>query len=106
MQLQREWVGVVGDLIKKQRAALEAQFRVGLDNFEAAFHLVEAKNLEEVRSKAVSQWQKSFDCLQQTCEAQARDVQAAMGKVVEIMTKGLPALKCVAASPAKEKQPA
>jgi len=106
MQVRKEWVEVVGDLIKRQRESLEAQFSVGLGNIEEAFHLVEAQNPEEVRSKIVARWQKTFDCLRQTCEAQARDFQAAMGKGVEIMTKGFPALKCVATTTAKEKQPA
>jgi len=101
MQLQREWVGVVGDLIKKQRESLEVQFSAGLGNIEKAFHLAEAQNPEELRTKTVELWQKTFDCLRQTYEAQARDFQAAMGKYAELITQGLPDLK----GTAKDKQP-
>ena len=33
-------------------------------------------------------WQKSIDCLRQTCEAQLRDFQMAAAKWTEFMMKG------------------
>jgi hypothetical protein len=93
MKLQKKWVEVVGDLVKKQRELLETQFNAGLKNIEEAFHLAEAQNPEELRAKTVLLWQKTFDCLRQTYETQARDFQAAVVKCAEAMTKGSPAPK-------------
>jgi len=101
MKFQKKWVEVVGDLIKKQRESLEAQFSAGLGNIEKAFHLAEAQNPEELRAKTVELWQKTFDCLRQTYEAQGRDFQAAMGKYAELITQGLPDPK----GTAKDKKP-
>jgi hypothetical protein len=87
-KLQKKWAEIVGELVKKQREALEAQFSAGLRNIEEAFHLAEAKDPEELRAKTVELWQKTFDCLRQSYEAQVRDFQAAVTKWTELMTKG------------------
>jgi len=87
VKFQKKWAEVVGDLMKKRRETLESQFSAGLGNIEEAFHLPEARNPEELRTKTVALWQKMFDCLRQTYEAQARDFQTAVAKCAELMTK-------------------
>jgi hypothetical protein len=88
LKFQKKFLEVMGELIKKQREALEAQFSAGLKNIEEAFHLAEAKDPEELRAKTIELWQKSFQCLRQTYEAQVRDFQAAATKWAELYTKG------------------
>lgn len=87
-KIQKKWAEIVNELVKKQREALETQFSAGLRNIEEAFHLAEVKNPEELRSKTVELWRKSFECLRQTYEAQIRDFQTAVTKWAELMTKG------------------
>jgi hypothetical protein len=87
-KFQKKWLEIVGELLKKQRETLEAQFSTGLRNIEAAFHLAEAKNPEELRTKTVELWQKSFECLQKTYEAQMHEFQNVAAKWVELVTKG------------------
>jgi hypothetical protein len=86
--LQKKWMEVGGELIKKQRETLEAQFGAGMRNIEEAFHLAEVQNAEELRAKTVELWRKTFDCLRQTYEAQTRDFQAAVARWTELMMKG------------------
>lgn len=93
MKFQKKWVEVIGDLIKKRRESLEVQFSAGLGNIEEAFHLAKAQNPEELRAKTVVLWQKTFDCLRQTYETQARDFQAAVEKFAELLAKEQPVPK-------------
>jgi hypothetical protein len=88
MKIPKKWAEVVGELITKQRQALETQFSAGLRNIEEGFRVAQTKDPEELRAKTVELWQKTFDCLRQTYEAQTRDFQIAVGKWTELMTKG------------------
>jgi hypothetical protein len=71
----------VGELLKKQREALEVQFRAGLRNIEETFHLGDAKDPEDLRTRIVAIWQRAFDCLRRTYEVQARDFRAATARL-------------------------
>ena len=88
MKAQKKWVEFMAELMKKQREIMEAQFSAGLKNIEEAFRLAEAKNPEELRAKTVELWQKIFDSMRQTYEAQMRDFQAAVVEWAELMMKG------------------
>jgi hypothetical protein len=85
---QQAWAEVVGELIKRQRETLEAQFKAGLQSIEDAFQIAQAKDPEEVRTKTLQLWQKTFDSLRQLYEAQVRDFQAAAAKWTEAVAKG------------------
>jgi hypothetical protein len=88
-KFQKKWVEIVGELVKKRNDSLEAQFKAGLRNIEEAFRLAEAKDPEELRTKTIELWQKTFDCLRQASEAQLHDFQNAVTKWVELITKGV-----------------
>jgi len=88
LKLQKKWAETAGEIFKKQRETMEAQFSTGLRNIEEAFRLTEAKDPEEFRAKTIELWQKSFECLRQAFEAQFRDFQAMMTKWTEVVTKG------------------
>jgi hypothetical protein len=84
---QKKWVEAVGELTRKRRESLEAQFSAGLRNIEEAFRLAEAKDPEELRAKTVELWQKAFDFQRQAFEAQLQDFQAAVAKWGELAAK-------------------
>src|SRR5262249_14134568 len=86
-KLQKKWKQTASELLKKQRAALEAQFSTRLEHLEEAFRMAEAKSPEEFRAKALELWSKTFDYLRQTAETQLREFQTAMEKWTEIVTK-------------------
>jgi hypothetical protein len=88
LKAQNTWAECMTEAARKQRETLEAQFSVGLKNIEEAFRLAEVKDPEVLRARTVELWQKSFDCVRQVYEAQMRDLQAAMAKWTELVTKG------------------
>ena len=87
-KLQKKWADVVEETLKRQHEVLEIQYSAGLKNIENAFALSEVKDYEELRGKTVELWQKSFDNLRQTFEAQLRGYQTATNKWWELLTKG------------------
>src|SRR5437868_315334 len=78
VKAQKKWVEFVAELVKKQREVLETQFSSGMKNIEEAFRLGEVKDPEELRAKTIELWQKTFEWMRQSYEAQMRDFQAAI----------------------------
>jgi len=87
-KFQKKWAAFCEEALKKQRESLEAQLRAGLQNIDDAFRLAEAKDAEQLRAKTVELWQKVFNSLRQTYEAQVRDFQATLARWTEMVTKG------------------
>ena len=88
LKFQKRCVEVIGEVTRKQRESLEAQFNHGVKTIEESFRLFEAKGPEELRAKTVELWQKTFDSLRQVYDSQVKDFQAATAKWAELMTKG------------------
>jgi hypothetical protein len=86
-RVQKKFAEFAAEVIKKQHETWLAQFNAGLKNIEEAFHLPEAKDPEELRTKTIELWKKSFNCLRETYEAQVRDFQATLTKWTELVTK-------------------
>jgi hypothetical protein len=87
-KFQKKWAELVEETLNKQREVIEAQCNAGLKNLESAFELADAKDFEQLRRKTIELWQRSFDSLRQTFEGQLRSYHSAMGKWMEVMTKG------------------
>jgi hypothetical protein len=85
---QKKWTELLNETLKKRRETLEAQFKSGMKNIEETFRLAEAKDFEELRAKTLELWQKTFDSLRQTYEAQIQDFQTLSSKWSEMFTKG------------------
>jgi hypothetical protein len=86
-QVQQKWVAFTNDLFRRQREAAEAQFKAALEGIEKAFHVGEAKTVEEMRTRILELYQKSFEGIKQAIEVQFREFQAAVEKWTEMMTK-------------------
>ena len=87
-KFQKKWAEFYEETLKKQREAIEVQFKAGLKYIEDAFRLAESKDPAELRAKTIELWQKTFECLRQTYEAQTRDFQNAVGKWTELVARG------------------
>ncbi len=85
---QKKWAEFYEEVLKKQREMVAAQFQAGLQHIEEAFRLAETKDPAELRTKTIELWQKVFETLRQTFEAQVRDFQALAGRWTELVTKG------------------
>src|SRR5262245_29196101 len=87
-KFQKKWAEFYEEVLKKQREALAAQFQNGLKYIEDGFRLAETKDPAELRAKTIELWQKVFETLHQTFEAQVRDFQALAGRWTELVSKG------------------
>jgi hypothetical protein len=85
--LQKRWMDSVTELMNKQREALDAQYRTGVQAIQDAFRVTEAKSVEEYRQLTEDLWRKTFETLKSTAEAQMRDYQSAVAKWLEMMSK-------------------
>lgn len=85
--VHKKWAEAASEVLRRQQETMQKQFETGLENIEKAFQLCEAKSGEELRAKTVELWQKCFYSLRQAFEAQMRDYQVAVGKLVELTTK-------------------
>jgi hypothetical protein len=85
--LQKRWMDSVTELMNKQREALDAQYRTGIQAIQDAFRVTEAKSPEEYRRLTEDLWRKTFETLKSTAEAQMRDYQSAAAKWLEMMSK-------------------
>jgi len=87
-KFQRKLAEFYEQALKSQRDTLEVQFKAGLKNIEDAFRLAEAKDPEELRARTTELWQKVFETLRQSTEAQLRDMQTFAGLWTDLVTKG------------------
>lgn len=88
VKFQKKWLESVAEMVKKQRETLETQFAAGYHHLEEAFRLTEIKDPEELRTKTLALWQKTFECLKQAYENQIKEFQATAAKWAEMHVKG------------------
>jgi hypothetical protein len=86
-KFQKKWADFVAEVAKKQREAIEAQYKVGVADIEKAFRLNEVKDPGELCAKTTELWHNAFEVLRQTYETQLRDLQAAAAKWTELAMK-------------------
>src|SRR5262245_6371742 len=72
-KVQKRWAETVNELLRRQRETVEAQFKAGQVNIEKAFQIGEARTPEELRARTAELWQKCFEAVRQTSEAQVRE---------------------------------
>jgi hypothetical protein len=73
---QKRWLELGVEMMHKQREALDATLKAGIQLIEQAFHLGDAKNGDELRRLTEELWRKLFDLQKEQAEHQFRDFQA------------------------------
>jgi hypothetical protein len=86
-QFQDEWTALVKDVNRRHAEALEASFKVGLQNIEKAVQLGEVRTVDELRARTVELWQTCFDCLRKAYELPLREFQAVTEKWLQLVAK-------------------
>ncbi len=87
VQSIQKWADTFGDLLKKQKETLEAQYNGGLKIIEQALTVHTTKELEELRAKLISEWKKNLEVQRQVAEAQMRALLTAQVEWVEDASK-------------------
>ncbi|HVX96783.1 MAG TPA: hypothetical protein VHK47_17845 [Polyangia bacterium] len=73
---QKRWLELGIEMMHKQREALDATFRAGIQLIEQAFQVGDAKNGDELRRMTEELWRKLFDLQKEQAEHQFRDFQS------------------------------
>ena len=68
--LPQRWKDLAIDALNKQREALDATFRAGIEVIEHTFRMSEAKSAEDLRHTAEELWRKLFDTVKAQYESQ------------------------------------
>jgi hypothetical protein len=92
-EAQKKWAETVTEMLNKHRESLDAQYRAGIRTIEEAFKVGEAKDPQQFRRLTEELWKHSFECLKTVAESQMRDVQAAMQKWYEVVSKTATGMK-------------
>jgi hypothetical protein len=85
---KNDWGRTMQELVKRQRDIMETQFKAGMANLEKAFQIGEARTPEEVRVRSLELWQKCFETMRQSYEAQIREFQFATDKWLQLVSHG------------------
>jgi hypothetical protein len=83
--VRKEWGEIVGELARAQGKALEAQFGAGLRAIDEVLRIMKVKDCQDLGTRTIELWQKTWDCLRQTWDAQVRDYQAALTKGAKLL---------------------
>jgi hypothetical protein len=86
-KVQKKWVEMVCELFQRENNILAVQFKSGFGAIEKLCRLAEAKDAEQLRSKTMELWQKTFDDLWLLSDAQLRGFQNAVAKMAELTPK-------------------
>jgi hypothetical protein len=68
--LPQRWRDLAIDALNKQREALDANFRAGIEVIEHTFRMSEARSAEDLRRTAEELWRKLFDTVKAQYESQ------------------------------------
>lgn len=85
---KNDWGQTMQEIVKRQRDVMETQFKAGMANLEKAFQIGEARTPEEIRVRSLELWQKCFETMRQSYEAQIREFQFATEKWLQIASAG------------------
>src|SRR5271166_304017 len=85
--IQKKWADTFGDLLKKQKETLEAQYNGGLKIIEQALTVHTTKELEELRAKLIGEWKKNLEVQRQVAEAQMQALLTAQVEWAEDVSK-------------------
>jgi hypothetical protein len=83
----KRWVEFTTDSLNKQRESLDAMYKSGIEVFEQAMRLSDAKSPEEYRRMAEDFWRKMFEVGKYQSEIHLRDFEKGVEKWMELFPK-------------------
>jgi len=90
-ELQKFWAKSVGELLKKHKDTLDAQYESGVKTIEDAFRLGGSKDPAQYQRLTEELWRHSFDCLKTVVDDQMREFQSMNEAFSEAASKGFAA---------------
>lgn len=89
-QFRSQWKEAVSSLARKHGEVMERQYQSATESLEAALSITDASNPEEFRRRAEQLCRKSLDCMREVSESQIREIQEAVTKMTDLVTKASP----------------
>jgi hypothetical protein len=72
---QKRWLELGVEMLNRQREAVDAMYKAGIQLIEQTFHVTEAKSADDYRRMIEDLWRKLFDLQKAQSESQFRDFQ-------------------------------
>jgi hypothetical protein len=86
-KLQKEWAKTVKDVLVKHREVVDEQYRLALDSLEEAFSVAQSSDPQEFAKRCESLCRKTIEVMRDTAELQAKEIQDAFTKWIDLATK-------------------
>jgi hypothetical protein len=86
-KVQKEWAKTVKDVLAKHREVLDEQYRLALDSLEEAFSVVQSTDPQEFAKRCESLCRKTIEVMRDSTELQAKEIQDAFTKWIDLATK-------------------
>jgi hypothetical protein len=85
--LQKDWAKTVKEVLVKHREVLDEQYRLALDSLEEAFRVVQSTDPQEFAKRCEALCRKTIEVMRDTTELQAKEIQDAFTKWIDLATK-------------------
>jgi hypothetical protein len=86
-KLQKDWAKTVKEVLSKHREVLDEQYRLALESLDDAFRVAQASDPQEFVKRCESLCRKSLEVMRDTADLQAKEIQNAFTKWVDLATK-------------------
>jgi hypothetical protein len=84
---QKDWAKTVKEVLSRHREVLDEQYRLALDSLDDAFRVAQSSDPQEFAKRCESLCRKSLEVLRDAAELQAKEIQKAFTKWVDLATK-------------------
>lgn len=82
---QKDLADFVTDVVRKQRALVDAQYAYALKVLDDAFQVVQTKDIDQFRKTTEVLWKDSVDGAVGLAETQVRDTQAVVTRFLDVL---------------------
>jgi hypothetical protein len=86
-KLQKDWAKTVKEVLVKHREVLDEQYRLALDSLEEAFRVAQSTDPQEFAKRCESLCRKTIEVMRDTTELQAKEIQDAFTKWIDLAAK-------------------
>jgi hypothetical protein len=86
-QFQKDWAKTIKQLLEKHRDVFDEQYQLAVDSLDEAFRVAQSSDPQEYAKRCEVLCRKTLDVWRETSELQAKELQAALNKWLELATK-------------------
>jgi hypothetical protein len=84
---QKDWAKTVKEVLSKHREVLDEQYSLALDSLDDAFRVAQSSDPQQFAKRCETLCRKSLEVMRDSAELQAKEIQNAFTKWVDLATK-------------------